>query len=106
MRSAQRQREFAEALAGDEFPVGDPELAELVDEGITGFIVPALDVEAIAQRAVQLLGSEEMRERMGRAGRERALTSFDTAVCAETHRRAYELALGRPIQRPETLVAA
>jgi glycosyltransferase involved in cell wall biosynthesis len=46
---------------------------DLVDEGENGFIAPANDVAAIADRLEPLLRQPELRERMGRAARESAL---------------------------------
>jgi glycosyltransferase involved in cell wall biosynthesis len=68
---------------------------ELVDPGKTGFVVPPLDVQAIAERTLDLLMEPATREAMGVAARARAVTRFDVTKCAETHLRAYDLALGR-----------
>jgi glycosyltransferase involved in cell wall biosynthesis len=45
---------------------------DVVVEGTSGFVVPAGDVEAVADRLMRLAGDRELRERLGRAGRERA----------------------------------
>jgi glycosyltransferase involved in cell wall biosynthesis len=79
---------------------------ELIDDGSTGFVVPSLDVTEIARRCIELLRAPNLRLRLGLAGRERALANFDVAVCAATHMQAYELALGRAIQRPVASTAA
>jgi len=49
---------------------------ELVEDGITGFVVPSGDAEAVARRVVDLLGDEELRAAMGKAGRKRAVEAF------------------------------
>jgi glycosyltransferase involved in cell wall biosynthesis len=72
-------------------------VAELVDDGRTGFVVAPLDVDSIARRTISLLQDPQRRHAMGRAARREAVTRFDVSVCAETHRRAYEMALGRLI---------
>ena len=50
--------------------------AELVEDGITGFLVPAQDPAALAQALDQLLKDEMLRNSMGSVGRERALERF------------------------------
>jgi len=50
---------------------------EVVEDGVNGFLVPVRDVGALAQRIVQLIQDAELRERMGRAGRLKAVQEFD-----------------------------
>ena len=52
-------------------------IPEAVVDGETGFLVPEGDAEALAERIALLLGSAELRERMGRAARVMAETKFD-----------------------------
>lgn len=49
---------------------------EIVADRETGFLVPPGDVEALAQKLTQLLGDRSIAEKMGRAGRDRALSEF------------------------------
>jgi glycosyltransferase involved in cell wall biosynthesis len=42
---------------------------EVVQDGITGFLIAPLDTAALARRVVELLENPEMRDRFGRAGR-------------------------------------
>jgi glycosyltransferase involved in cell wall biosynthesis len=56
---------------------------ELIEEGETGFLLPAGDAEGVARRVLELLGDEELRRRMGRAGRERVLARFSTEHMVE-----------------------
>ncbi|NEQ27312.1 MAG: glycosyltransferase family 4 protein, partial [Microcoleus sp. SIO2G3] len=49
---------------------------EIVQDGTTGFLVPPADVDAIAASLLRLLGDRDLAERMGQAGRQRALTHF------------------------------
>ncbi len=49
---------------------------ELVDDGVTGFLVDVGDVEGLACRVVDLLADPPLRRRMGKAGRERVLDRF------------------------------
>ena len=43
---------------------------DVVREGVDGFLVPAGDVEALAERLARLAADPELRARMGEAGRE------------------------------------
>src|SRR5262249_56097602 len=45
---------------------------EAVEEGVSGFLVPAGDATAIAGRLIDLLRDEPLRARMGEAARRRA----------------------------------
>ncbi|HEX5257886.1 MAG TPA: glycosyltransferase family 4 protein [Sphingomicrobium sp.] len=47
--------------------------AEFVEDGVNGFIVPFLDHDAMADRALRLIDDPQLRARMSRAARERAL---------------------------------
>lgn len=51
-------------------------LSENVDNGITGFVVPRRDPQAIAEKLLQLANDVELRSRMGHAGRERVEQYF------------------------------
>jgi glycosyltransferase involved in cell wall biosynthesis len=60
--------------------VGD--VRRVVLDGVTGLVVPARDVEALADRLQTLLTDPEQRRRMGVAGRTRATEEFSSAVMA------------------------
>ncbi len=49
---------------------------EVVDEGVTGFLVPASDPSALAQGVLRVLGSPHLAAELGRAGRTRVETRF------------------------------
>jgi len=69
----------AEAM-GCEIPVVASDaggLPEVVEDGVTGIIVPRGDTHALAEAIASLLDDPERRRRMGKAGRERALRMFD-----------------------------
>jgi glycosyltransferase involved in cell wall biosynthesis len=53
---------------------------ELVVEGVTGFVVPRGDAAAVARRVSELLRDDDLRARMGQAGRARALERFTVDV--------------------------
>ncbi len=52
-------------------------LPEVVEDGVTGLVVPRGDVDALARVLVTLLADADLRRRMGREGRRRALARFD-----------------------------
>jgi glycosyltransferase involved in cell wall biosynthesis len=52
-------------------------IPELVEDKKTGFVVDRGDAPAIADRILKLVADREMRERLGRAGREAVAARFD-----------------------------
>ena len=60
---------------------------EEVIVGKTGLLVPPRDAEALARALATLLEDEELRRRMGAAGRERAATYFDERVVIDRQMR-------------------
>jgi colanic acid/amylovoran biosynthesis glycosyltransferase len=52
-------------------------LPENIEDGVTGFVVPRRDPDAMAEKIILLAKAPELRQRMGKAGRERALKMFD-----------------------------
>jgi glycosyltransferase involved in cell wall biosynthesis len=65
------------------------ELGEVIDEGVTGFLVPHGDRTTFAAKANALLTDPELAARMGEAGRQRAAEHFGVARMAEQHARVY-----------------
>ena len=51
-------------------------LPEVVEDGVTGILVPPKDSEALAEALVRLLRDPDLCARMGRAGRERVRSEF------------------------------
>jgi glycosyltransferase involved in cell wall biosynthesis len=70
-------------------------VAEVVEDGVTGIIVPPLSPEAASAAILRLLADPGALRTMGSRGRERALTRFSADECARVHLEAYEKALGR-----------
>ena len=70
---------------------------EVVEDGLSGFLVPAGDDAALADRIAAALESEERLRDMGMHGRERVHHQFTFAVQARAYRRLFEeLKAGRP----------
>jgi glycosyltransferase involved in cell wall biosynthesis len=81
----------AEAM-GCEIPVVATDaggLPEVVEDGVTGLVVPRGDVDALAAAMESLLADPARRHRMGVAGRERALRLFDWDRTAEQFEQLY-----------------
>ena len=67
---------------------------ELVEDGVTGFLVPAGDHSAMAEALQKVLDDSEVRHRMGHAGRERTLREFSLDDMLRKTRRVYEEVVG------------
>ena len=78
-------------------------VAELVVDGVTGFIVPPGDPDALSDALARLLADSRLRRQMGAAGRARAEALFDLASFHQAHLELYarELAVhGLPVPAP------
>jgi glycosyltransferase involved in cell wall biosynthesis len=69
---------------------------ELVDDGVTGYLVEPGDVAAMSQRMRQLASDAGMRSAMGRRAREKADESFTLEETLRSYERAYSVCLGEP----------
>jgi glycosyltransferase involved in cell wall biosynthesis len=67
-------------------------VSELVEHGISGFVVPPLDTRALA-RAILDVADPAARTAMGARARERAVALCSTERCAQLHLQAYDLAV-------------
>ena len=63
--------------------------AEAIQEGVTGFVVPSEDPEALARAIVELLRLPQRRQQMGQAGRQRAETQFSVDAMLQQLTKAY-----------------
>ena len=82
----------AEAM-GCEIPVIASDaggLPEVVEDSVTGFVVPKGDVQALQDKMRVLLANKETCTQMGKAGRERALKRFDWLATASKMVSTYE----------------
>ena len=83
---------FAEAMAMGKATVGSRigPVAEVVEDGVTGYLVPADDPDAFAVRALDLLNDEQKRRAFGEAGRRRVEARFSEARMCETIEQHYQ----------------
>jgi len=65
-------------------------LPEVVEDGVTGILVPPGDPKALAEAIVCLLRDPDLRRRMGQAGRERVLAEFTVDQVIEQTLNVYE----------------
>ena len=67
---------------------------QVVDDGVTGLLVPVRDPAALAAAISSLAAAPERRLQLGLAGREKAAREFDerrcVAITLETYRRLLE----------------
>lgn len=65
-------------------------LTELVEEGLSGLLVPPADPVALAEGMVKLIRDPDLRERLGKGGRERIETHFSADAIATQWEKYYQ----------------
>jgi glycosyltransferase involved in cell wall biosynthesis len=68
-------------------------LADAIEDGVTGLLVPPADPAALRAAIERLLGDRELRQRLGEAAREYAGSTLDTAAVGALLRDVYRRAL-------------
>lgn len=74
---------------------------ELVEEGVSGYLVPERDVAALADRLRALIDHPERWPAMGRAGRAKVEAAFDSRKLNEQLERLYERAVAARTPRAD-----
>lgn len=69
-------------------------IPEVVEHGVSGFLAPVGDVDAMAAHAVTLAKSKELRKEMGRAGRKAAEARFHPDIIIPQYEAIYREAAG------------
>jgi len=71
-------------------------IAEVVDDGVTGFLVPPKSPDALAAKITELLFNKTKRLEMGKAGKEKVLNQFSIEKFVDKTRNIYDsLLLGK-----------
>lgn len=73
-------------------------LPEVVKDGVTGFVVPKGNTDALADAMDRVLADPQLRLRMGKAGRQRALERFDWDRSVAQFNEVYKNLCGRGSQ--------
>jgi glycosyltransferase involved in cell wall biosynthesis len=88
-----------------------PGIRDVIDDGRTGLLVPAADVDALYAALSRLAGDPELRATLGAAGRETALARFDERDAALRIASVYRTLLARttvarslesPVEKPRS----
>ena len=74
------------------------ELPQIIDDGVTGVLVPGSDVPALAAALAQLAGDGELRADLGRAARADAVAHHDWRRRASAVLEAVQLPKPRPVE--------
>lgn len=69
--------------------------SDVVEDGVTGLLTPPDDDRSVADAISRLIVCDDLRRSMSLVSRQRAVERYDIRFCAESHLRAYEVALGR-----------
>jgi colanic acid/amylovoran biosynthesis glycosyltransferase len=93
-----------EASASGVPPIGTLHggIPEIIDDGVTGFLVPERDVAAMADRLGRLLDDPELRQRMGRAARQKMEQMYDIRATVRALEERYDEARGLQAERGES----
>ncbi len=75
-------------------------LPEVVDDNRTGILVQPGDPEALARGIIRLLRDPQLREEMGRKGRQKVLDAYDPQRLAAQTIRAYQQILAKKASAP------
>lgn len=65
-------------------------IPEIIEDGVTGILVPPADVDRLADALVALLRDTDRRVAMGGAGRQRFLEHFDARIMSKRYEALYE----------------
>jgi colanic acid/amylovoran biosynthesis glycosyltransferase len=72
-------------------------IPEIIDDGVTGFLVPERDVSQLADRLRRVLTDNDLRQRLASAGRQKMLREYDNRERVASLEALYdEVAAARP----------
>jgi glycosyltransferase involved in cell wall biosynthesis len=75
-------------------------MAELVEEGVNGFLVEPENPPVLANAIARLVSDERLRRQMGQQGRKMAVAQFDLQAAARQHEELYLRLLARKGTHP------
>ena len=75
--------------------VANTAISEVVEDGKTGLLVPALDYKAFADAVLKLLKNKECRNKMGRLGNEKAQRFYKWDKIASQYEKVFKIAANR-----------
>ena len=86
-----------EASAAGAVPIGTRHggIPEIIDDGVTGFLVPERDVDAMADRLLRVMQDPAKCQTMGAAAREKMLREYDNRVRVAALEALYDEARSR-----------
>lgn len=67
---------------------------DTVDDGVNGYLIPLKDVDALTDKLKLLIDDAELRQKMGKAGRQKAEKEFSLDVVIEKHLSIYDELIG------------
>ena len=67
---------------------------EVVDDGVNGFLVPISDYKSLAKKIEILIDDKDLREKMGKNSRKKAVSEFDIKVVVSKYLEVYREILG------------
>jgi len=70
-------------------------IPELIEDGVSGLLVSPSDVEGMAAAMLRLMESAELRESLGKAGRQRVQQDYELAVSADRLAEVFHRRLGK-----------
>lgn len=65
-------------------------IPEVVDNGLTGYLVPPKDIGAIANAIIKLMNNDVLRNTMGENGYKKSETELSWKVIAKKHETTYQ----------------
>lgn len=71
-------------------------IPDVVQDGVTGYVVEPANAALVAERILRLLSDDELRQRMGQAGRERFLGHYTLAHCTTRLAEVFHEVLAEP----------
>ncbi|HSB55890.1 MAG TPA: glycosyltransferase [Gemmatimonadales bacterium] len=86
-----------EASASGAVPIGTLHggIPEIIDDGVTGYLVPERDVDTLADRLRRVVTSPPLCQQLGRAAREKMLQEYDNRVRVRALEGLYDEARAR-----------